>query len=83
MNQFDQFHLVKLMEPIQTPHIFSVRSGLTPETANRFGAALGLRYVLTPSVTLGADYRFVWKDSNLPDAGYEQDMVLVSLYYNF
>jgi hypothetical protein len=58
-------------------------SGVSPEEANRYGAALGLRYVLTPSITMGADYRFILKDSNIEDADYRQNMVLLSLYYNF
>ncbi len=35
--------------------------GETGEKADRYGAAIGLRYVLTPSITLGLDYRFVTK----------------------
>lgn len=53
------------------------------EEADRFGTILGLRYVVTPSVTLGADYRFVLKDSNQPDADYYQNLVLLSVFYNF
>jgi hypothetical protein len=58
-------------------------SGSIQEKADRFGAGLGLRYVLTPSVTLGVDYRFVLKESNFPDSDYEQNLVFVSLYYKF
>lgn len=53
------------------------------EEAQRFGAGLGLRYILTPSVTLGLDYRFLVKDSNLDSASYKQNLVLLSVYYNF
>lgn len=53
------------------------------EEAQRFGAAIGLRYVLTPSVTFGLDYRFLIKDSNLDSASYKQNLVLLSVYYNF
>jgi len=53
------------------------------EEASRFGAAVGLRYILTPSVTLGLDYRFLLKDSNLDNASYRQNLVLLSIYYNF
>lgn len=53
------------------------------EDASRVGCALGLRYVFTPSVTLGLDYRFLLKDSNLADASYQQHLVLLSLFYNF
>jgi predicted porin len=53
------------------------------EKASRFGAALGLRYALSPTFTLGADYRFLLKSSNLPNSDYTQNLVLLSLYYNF
>lgn len=53
------------------------------ETANRVGVAAGLRYVLTPSITAGLDYRFVIKNSNLPNDDYRQNLVLLTLYYNF
>ena len=58
-------------------------SGGNSENADRYGAAVGLRYVVTPSITLGADYRFVLKNSNLPDADYYQNLVLLSVFYNF
>jgi opacity protein-like surface antigen len=58
-------------------------SGQLGEEAHRFGVAVGLRYILTPSVTLGLDYRFLYKDSNVEGASYEQNLVLLSLYYNF
>ena len=58
-------------------------SGLGGEDANRFGAALGIRYNLTNSITLGLDYRFIWKDSNLPNADYYQNLAFLSIYYKF
>ena len=58
-------------------------SGLGGENANRFGAALGLRYNLTNSITLGLDYRFIWKDSNLEDSDYYQNLAFLSIYYKF
>ena len=58
-------------------------SGFGGEDANRFGAALGIRYNLTNSITLGLDYRFIWKDSNLEDADYYQNLAFLSLYYKF
>ena len=58
-------------------------SGFGGEDANRFGAALGIRYNLTNSITLGLDYRFIWKDSNLDDADYYQNLVFLSIYYKF
>jgi uncharacterized protein (PEP-CTERM system associated) len=53
------------------------------EKADRYGASIGLRYILTPSITLGLDYRYIYKDSNLPDLDYRQNLVLLSVYYNF
>ena len=58
-------------------------SGGATENGDRFGTDLGLRYTLTPSVTLGADYRFVLNDSNVVDSSYYQNMVLLSMFYNF
>ncbi len=58
-------------------------SGQGAETADRYGFALGARYVLTPSITLGLDYRFLLKDSNLPQLGYQQNLVLLSAFYSF
>jgi hypothetical protein len=58
-------------------------SGTGGEEADRIGLALGLRYIITPSVTLGADYRFLLKDSNLDNADYRQNVAMLSLYYNF
>jgi len=58
-------------------------SGGVSETGDRFGTDLGLRYILTPSVTLGADYRFVLNNANVPDTDYYQNLVLLSLFYNF
>jgi hypothetical protein len=58
-------------------------SGFGSEEANRFGAALGIRYNLTNSITLGLDYRFIWKDSNLEDADYYQNLAFLSIYYKF
>ncbi len=58
-------------------------SGFGGEDANRFGAALGIRYNLTNSITLGLDYRFIWKDSNLENADYYQNLAFLSLYYKF
>jgi len=58
-------------------------SGGVSETGDRFGTDLGLRYILTPSVTLGADYRFILNNSDGPDSNYYQNLVLLSLFYNF
>jgi hypothetical protein len=58
-------------------------SGGVSETGDRFGTDLGLRYILTPSVTLGADYRFLLNNSDGPDTDYYQNLVLLSLFYNF
>ncbi|MGC3988821.1 MAG: outer membrane beta-barrel protein [Chthoniobacteraceae bacterium] len=58
-------------------------SGNQGETANRYGAAIGLRYILSPSLTLSADYRFLLKDSDIDGGDYRQNLVLISIYYNF
>ena len=53
------------------------------EKADRIGAAIGFRYHFTNSLTLGLDYRYIWKNSNLPDLSYYQDLVFLSVYYKF
>lgn len=58
-------------------------SGSFSEHAHRAGAAVGLRYHLTTSITLGLDYRFLWKDSNIEDADYYQNLAFLSVYYRF
>jgi hypothetical protein len=58
-------------------------SGEPAETANRFGAAIGLHRILSEHLTVGLDYRFLWKDSNRPDADYYQNLALLSFYYKF
>lgn len=58
-------------------------SGENTEKGSRYGASVGLRYIFTPSVTLSMDYRFLLKDSSITVDSYRQNMVLVSLYYNF
>lgn len=58
-------------------------SGTGGEIGNRFGAALGVRYNLSNSITLGLDYRFIIKDSDLEDADYYQNLAFLSIYYKF
>lgn len=58
-------------------------SGEPNEEAWRIGAAFGIRHHLTNSITLGLDYRFLLKDSNLEDASYYQNLVFLSAYYKF
>jgi opacity protein-like surface antigen len=58
-------------------------SGSLAEEADRFGAALGLRYHFSNSLTLGLDYRYIWKNSNLEGADYYQNVIFASLYYKF
>jgi len=58
-------------------------SGPRAEKAHRFGAALGIYQHFSENLTLGLDYRFLLKDSNLSEADYYQNLALVSLYYKF
>lgn len=58
-------------------------SGDFSEQAHRAGAAVGIRYHLSTSMTLGLDYRYLWKDSNFEGADYYQNLVFLSLYYRF
>ncbi|MCE9608995.1 MAG: hypothetical protein K8R23_02085 [Chthoniobacter sp.] len=58
-------------------------SGDLGEKAHRVGAGLGVRYHFSNSVTLGLDYRFIAKDSNLENSDYRQSLAFLSLYYKF
>ncbi len=58
-------------------------SGPLGEHADRFGAAIGIRHNLTNSITLGLDYRFLIKNSNLKDADFYQNLAFLSIYYKF
>ncbi len=53
------------------------------EKAHRYGATFGVRHHFTNSLTLGLDYRFILKESNLEDADYYQNLAFLSLYYKF
>lgn len=58
-------------------------SGFAPEEASRIGLALGIHHMLSNSLTLGLDYRFLMKDSNRRDSDYKQNLGMLSLYYKF
>ena len=58
-------------------------SGEFGEEADRWGAAIGIRHHLTNSLTLGLDYRFLYKDSNIPQADYYQNIAFLSVHYRF
>jgi len=58
-------------------------SGEFGEKADRWGATIGIRHHLTNSITLGLDYRFLLKDSNIPKADYYQNLAFLSVYYRF
>ena len=58
-------------------------SGDLGEKASRIGLIFGLRHHLTNALTLGFDYRFLWKDSNVEDLSYYQNLVFLSVHYQF
>ena len=58
-------------------------SGDLGETAHRVGAGLGVRYHFSNSLTLGLDYRYIAKDSDLANSDYRQNLAFLSLYYKF
>jgi len=72
-----------VIDPVLFYEHYHAAGGGAAESGDRFGTDLGLRYTLTPSVTLGADYRFIINSDNLPDSNYYQNLVLLSLFYNF
>jgi len=58
-------------------------SGNLNEEASRAGFLLGIRYHLSNAVTLGLDYRFLWKDSDFGNSSYYQNLIFVSVRYQF
>ena len=58
-------------------------SGAGSEEASRLGLALGIHHQLSESLTIGLDYRFLMKNSNLPKADYKQNLGMLSVYYKF
>jgi hypothetical protein len=58
-------------------------SGVFGEKASRVGATIGIRYYMSNSLTLGLDYRYLWKDSNLEGGDYNQNLVFLSAFYKF
>ena len=58
-------------------------SGDLGEKAHRVGAGLGVRYHFSNSLTLGLDYRYIAKDSDLANSDYRQNLAFLSLYYKF
>ena len=49
----------------------------------QIGAAIGIHHILSEHFTVGLDYRFLLKDSDLPESDYYQNLALLSLYYKF
>jgi hypothetical protein len=58
-------------------------SGGLSEEASRAGLLLGIRHHVTNALTLGLDYRFLWKDSNVEELSYYQNLVFVSVQSRF
>jgi uncharacterized protein (PEP-CTERM system associated) len=77
----------KVMEKLELgPTVFYehyTTSGSLGENADRIGAAIGLRYHIRNNLTLGLDYRYIWKNSNLEGLDYYQNLIFLSLYYKF
>ncbi len=91
-NYFDLYHVEysldwkALSKTEISPTIFYEyleTSGTDGEKASRVGAAVGIRHYLTNSITLGLDYRFLYKDSNIDGFDYYQNLGFVSVYYKF
>ncbi len=91
-NFYDLFHfeysadwLIRETTSI-TPTVFYEMyetSGIVQEDASRVGFALGIHHMLSNSLTLGLDYRFLAKDSNRLGSDYKQNLGMFSIYYKF
>jgi hypothetical protein len=58
-------------------------SGSLQETGQRYGVAVGIHHIFSEHLTVGLDYRFLLKDSDVPDSDYYQNLAFLSLYYKF
>lgn len=58
-------------------------SGDASEHASRYGVSLGFHHIFSEHLTIGLDYRFLKKDSNLSGSDYYQNLGMASLYYKF
>ncbi len=58
-------------------------SGEGADSGDRFGLSLGVGYQLTRSITLGASYRFLTKESDQPQSDYTQNSFVLTLAYRF
>ena len=58
-------------------------SGNVGEKADRWGVAIAIRHHFSNNFTVGLDYRFLYKDSNVRDNDYYQNIAFLSLYYRF
>lgn len=57
--------------------------GTDPENLNRFGTGIHFGYQLSKKASLGLDYQFLLKDSNLASLSYTQDRVFLTFDYRF
>ena len=77
----------KVFEHVEVgPSVFYehyITSGPGGETGDRIGATIGLRYHFTNSLTLGLDYRYIWKNSSIEGNDYYQNLAFLSIYYKF
>jgi hypothetical protein len=62
---------------------FYKTSGGLDEEASRAGLLFSIRHHVTNALTLGLDYRFLWKDSNIENLSYYQNLIFVSVHYKF
>jgi opacity protein-like surface antigen len=57
--------------------------GVGGSIGNRYGAEIGTRYQLTPSVSLGLSYRYINNTENIPNSNAYQNSVLFNVFYSF
>ena len=55
--------------------------GSIEEHFNWLGATVGVNWPFMKRLSLGANYRFTFRESNLPDRGYNQNMIGLTLSY--
>jgi outer membrane protein assembly factor BamA len=57
--------------------------GVDDETVDQYGVGVRVERTITEHLTGALEYRYVYRDSNLPDRDYDTHSVLLRLGYQF
>ena len=72
----------KIGTPVYYQHVIE-SGGTDDETVDQLGIGLRLERTITEHLTASLEYRYVYRDSNLPDRDYDMHSVLLRFGYRF